>query len=510
MADTAAQAALDPPGEPETQVTSPSQAAPPTSPNSLIPMIRTLLPKVPLIAKTALYHTLGFSEHSKEWDLRSEVTVNVLRSFVVDSPPQSISKTQHMLNKDPGIKGRIWVSTATFPPPQEDSLRQALFTAIEELKEEGVEKGGFKEPDCLPVEAEWTGYRAAATPSSSPPKIPEEEKYKELMKEVTSPVTILYLHGGAYYLLDPSSHRPTTKKLAKLTKGRVLSVRYRLAPQNPFPAALLDALIVYLNLLYPPPGSFHTAVPPETIVLAGDSAGGNLSLSLLQTLLQFQRQNVTISWNGQQVEIPLPGACSLNSAWCDITHSSPSCSQNGNYDYLPIPTVQSARDFPPCSAWPSSPPRSNLYAEDILLCHPLVSPISAASWKGSPPLFIECGTELLTDENKYLAQLAASQDVVVVFEEFESMPHCFGLLFSHMPGSLRMFEAWTRFINDVVERREKVVSKGTVIKAKTLEEKSVDLGALCGMGREEILGRMRERVRVVSEKGRGIDTLAKL
>ena len=71
------------------------------------------------------------------------------------------------------------------------------------------------------------------------------------MKECKSPVTVLYFHGGAYYLLDPSTHRPTTKKLAKLTGGRCYSVRYRLAPQNPFPAALLDALVSYLTLLYP-------------------------------------------------------------------------------------------------------------------------------------------------------------------------------------------------------------------------------------------------------------------
>ena len=73
-------------------------------------------------------------------------------------------------------------------------------------------------------------------------------------------------------------YRKTTGKLAELTGGRVLAIRYRLAPQNPFPAAILDTLIAYLNLLYPPPGSSHFAVPADSIVLAGDSSGGVLAI----------------------------------------------------------------------------------------------------------------------------------------------------------------------------------------------------------------------------------------
>lgn len=505
MADSTAPPAFSPPEEPQkTFHNSPETAM--TKSDSALPMIKLLLPKVPLIAKTALYHILGFSEHSKEWDLRSEVTVNVLRSFVVDSPPQSVTKTQHMLNKDPGVKGRIWVATAKLPAPEEDNARQELFKAIEQMKEPGELPGGFKEPELLPVEAEWTGYRANATSSSVPPKITEEEKYKELMKEVSSPVTVLYFHGGAYYLLDPSSHRPTTKKLAKLTKGRVLSVRYRLAPQNPFPAALLDALVVYFNLIYPTSRSFHEAVAPGNIVLGGDSAGGNLCLVLIQTLLQFRRSGLKLQWNGQERDVPLPGGCSLSSAWCDIVHSSPSCKLNGSYDYLPIPDFQSSREFPPCSAWPTNPPRNSLYAEDAVLCHPLVSPIAARSWEGCCPLFITCGQELLTDENKYLAAKASSQGVTVVYKEFKASPHCFAMVLPQMAGATKMVEWWSNFISDVVERPETVKTVGTVIKAKTLEENNVDVKSVSDFRQEEVLERMKERVKKLSAP----ETLAKL
>lgn len=473
-----------------------------------VPILKALLPKVPLIAKTALRHTLGVSEHSKHWDLRTEITVNVLRSFVDgSSKPSSISKTQQMVNKDPGVKGRIWVATADLKRPAEDDVRKALCEAIEQMKEPSALPGGYTIPDLQDVEAEWTGYRAGATDSSAPPKIPEAEKYKEMMREVSSPVTILYFHGGAYYLMDPSSHRPTTKKLAKITKGRVLSVRYRLAPQNPFPAALLDALVAYLNLLYPGPGSFHEAVEPKNIVFGGDSAGGNLCLVLLQTLLQFQRTGLKLLWNGIERELPLPAGVSLNSAWCDITLSSPSCDQNASYDYLPVPSVQYSKEPPPCPAWPANPPRSHLYAEDALLTHPLVSPIIAPTWAGSPPIFVECGTELLTDENHYLATKASGEGVTVVFEEFTTMPHCFGMVLEHIPASRRMFQGWTDFVSSVVLDPESVTTKGTRIAAKSLAEEKVDLASLSSFTEEEVRERMRERARKMTE-GKG--TIAKL
>ena len=466
-----------------------------------LPLIKAMLPKVPLIGKTAIYHTLGFSEHSKHWDLRTELIINVLRSFIVDSPPEPVSRVQKLSLRDPGIKGRIWVSKVTMARPEEDDIRQALFKVIEALKEPGEAPGGFAEAGLLPVEAEWTGYRAGATKQSAELRISEEQKYTEMMKEVISPTTILYFHGGAYYLMDPASHRPTCKKLAKLTKGRCLSVRYRLAPQNPFPAALLDALVSYFTLLYPPPGSLHEPVPPEHIVFSGDSAGGNLSLVLLQTLLQLRRQNLKILWNGQERDVPLPAGIAVCSPWGDITHSSPSCDSNRSYDYLPPRSVHpTGMEFPSCRVWPTTPFRKNLYAEDALLCHPLVSPLIARSWEGSPPLWIETGQELLTDEDKYIAMRASSQGVKVVFEEYEAMPHCFAMVLETLPASKRCFDSWAGFARQVVERPGTLESSGVKIRPKTLEEVVLDVGALSEMKEEEVRERMRERVVKMSSK----------
>jgi acetyl esterase/lipase len=474
-----------------------------------LPLLKAMLPKVPLMGKTAISHTFGFSEHSKHWDLRTELIINILRSFIVDSPPEPVSKTQKLSLRDPGIKGRIWISKVTMPRPEEDDIRQALFKVIEAMKEPGEAAGGYTEPELLPVEAEWTGYRAGATKQSAELKIPEEQKYTEMMKEVTSPTTILYFHGGAYYLMDPASHRPTTKKLARLTKGRCFSVRYRLAPQNPFPAALLDALVSYFTLLYPPPGSLHSPVSPNHIVFAGDSAGGNLSLVLLQTILQLRLLNQKIHWNGSEREVPLPAGIAVSSPWGDITHSSPSCDNNRTYDYLPARSVHpTGMEFPPCKIWPTSPPRKNLYAEDALLCHPLVSPLIAKSWEGSPPMWIQTGQELLTDEDKYIAQIAASQGVKVVFEEYETMPHCFAMVLEKLAASKKCFSNWAGFVSQVVERPESVETKGTLIKPKSLQEVKLDVGALSEMKESEVRERMKERVVKMSMKQP--DSLSKL
>jgi acetyl esterase/lipase len=233
-------------------------------------VLALLLPKVPLVIRVAIMHVLRLSAPASYIDLRSELIISITRSFLSQSRPWRISDAQKLSLRDPGIKGKIWVSTYASPVPPETSLRDALLEAIDDMRDHDAPRPRFRVPDFAAVEAEWTGYRSEAKPGEPLPEMSEVEKYKAMNDECSKPTTILYLHGGAYYLCDPSSHRPTTKKLAKLTGGRCYSVRYRLAPQYPFPAALLDALISYFTLLYPPPDAYHDAVAPEHIVFSGD------------------------------------------------------------------------------------------------------------------------------------------------------------------------------------------------------------------------------------------------
>lgn len=109
-------------------------------------------------------------------------------------------------------------------------------------------------------------------------------------------------------------------------------------------------------------------------------------------------------------------------------------------------------------------------------------------------MYIECGQELLTDENKHLAATVASQGVTLVFEEYETMPHCFAMVLGPLPEGKRCFYGWTQFITNVVERPEVVKTLGLKIMAKTLKETPIDMTKLSTYTEDEVLNRMRERV----------------
>ena len=136
---------------------------------------------------------------------------------------------------------------------------------------------------------------------------------------------MLYVHGGAYYFGSVDEHRYQMQRHARKLKARVLAPRYRLAPQFPFPCGLYDCLAAYLYLL-----EKHD---PSTIILAGDSAGGGMVMSMLVTL--------------RDQGVPLPAGAILISPWVDLTHSFPSLGRKGELDYIP------AHGFvhKPCMSW---------------------------------------------------------------------------------------------------------------------------------------------------------------
>jgi acetyl esterase/lipase len=110
--------------------------------------------------------------------------------------------------------------------------------------------------------------------------------------------TILYLHGGGYVAGSPRTHRVITGHLAARCGARVFAADYRLAPELPFPAALDDAAAAYRGLL-------AEGIAPGDIVIAGDSAGGGLSVA---TALRLR-----------ELEQPLPHALVLFSPWVDLS-----------------------------------------------------------------------------------------------------------------------------------------------------------------------------------------------
>ncbi|KAL1746689.1 Alpha/Beta hydrolase protein [Schizophyllum fasciatum] len=153
---------------------------------------------------------------------------------------------------------------------------------------------------------------------------------------------ILYLHGGGYYFGSVDQERYSIQRFARKINGRVFAINYRLAPQYPFPCALQDALAAYLYLIRPPSEASHKPVDPAHIVIGGDSAGGGLTLALLQVIRDTP-------------DLPKPAGGLLISPWCDLTHSFPSIHTNTATDVIPDFGLSFQK---PSTLWP--PPSADI------------------------------------------------------------------------------------------------------------------------------------------------------
>ena len=266
---------------------------------------------------------------------------------------------------------------------------------------------------------------------------------------------------------SPSKFRDISGTLSKLTGGRCFSVAYRLAPQNPFPAALLDLFVAYLSLLYPPPGSFHEPIPASAIVLVGDSSGAGVCLALLQLILHLRRQSSgtdpKIRFHGKDVLLPVPAGFAGLSTSADLTHSQHSWVANAKHDVLPLEPPPIRASQPACDIWPSTPPRGDLYCDLSAICHPLVSPTAAIDWTGAPPLRFACGEEMLADEGAVIARRAAQQGVCVEWEQFEAMPHSFVGYLTWLPETKLCFKHWADFCLHCVQTPDDMTTQGTFV-----------------------------------------------
>ncbi|RDX51889.1 hypothetical protein OH76DRAFT_1346167 [Lentinus brumalis] len=207
---------------------------------------------------------------------------------------------------------------------------------------------------------------------------------------------VLYLHGGAYYMFSAATHRLITIPLAKYLDARLFAVDYRLAPETQFPGPLHDAVTAYFRLI----DDLH--VPPENIIVAGDSAGGGLALALLMYL----RDN----------DYALPSGAILFSPWVDLTMSCESWDSNAQYDIIPMP--QPGDHLNPILCY---------LGDDMerYLTHPYASPLFG-DFKGLPPMLIQTGeAEALRDEDTLLAHKATMAGVEVRYELYEDMVHVF-------------------------------------------------------------------------------------
>ena len=201
---------------------------------------------------------------------------------------------------------------------------------------------------------------------------------------------ILHCHGGGYSTGSSLYARTLTSKLAASTSMDVLCFDYRLAPENPYPAATEDAMKVWNRLMLFGYGA-------RDVILTGDSAGGNLALSLTLKLKQEGRL--------------LPRGIVLMSPWTDLTSSGDSFLEKAEMD----PVLNSAYIDRMVEA----------YAQGQELKNPLISPLYG-DFDGFPPTYIQVGeNEILLSDSTRLHQAFVDANVSVKMDVYPGMWHVF-------------------------------------------------------------------------------------
>ncbi|MBE0661673.1 MAG: alpha/beta hydrolase [Bacteroidales bacterium] len=221
---------------------------------------------------------------------------------------------------------------------------------------------------------------------------------------------ILYVHGGGYVSGSCSDHRGFVSKFAKFTGVTNLIYEYRLAPEHPYPAALDDSVKMYAWAL-------ANDYEPENIIIAGESAGGGLTLAILLAL--------------KARKIEFPAAAVAISPWTDLSCSGDSYRTKNNLSPAPL------------NSWIVF---SKYYVGENQLTNPLISPLYG-DFKGLPPIFINSAVndELYEDGEKF-SEKARVAGVDITFRAGNSMLHCYPLLAPMFPEASEAMNEIVGFI----------------------------------------------------------------
>ena len=209
---------------------------------------------------------------------------------------------------------------------------------------------------------------------------------------------VLYLHGGGYCLGSIATHRELAARLSVAAGCPVAVIDYRLAPEHPFPAAVDDACAAYGEIVAAGTG-------PERIAIAGDSAGGGLTVATLLAL----RAGGT----------PLPAAAVCLSPWVDLTQTAP--------------TYRTMADLDPMVSKEGLDLMAAAYLGGADARAELASPLFADDLGGLPPMLVEVGEhEVLLDDSLRLADGIRAAGGSVTVTVWPELIH----VFQAFPGSL--------------------------------------------------------------------------
>jgi monoterpene epsilon-lactone hydrolase len=231
-------------------------------------------------------------------------------------------------------------------------------------------------------------------------------------------VTVLYFHGGGYSFY-PQAYVNFIVLIALAAKFRTFALDYLLSPEHRFPAQLNNALNAYCWLL-------QNGTDPDNLVVAGDSAGDNLTLALLLA--------------ARNAKLPLPALAVVLSPAADFESNHASIVGNQDFDWTDKRTLTQWADW---------------FCEPSQRRNPLVSPLWA-DLRGLPPIYIQAGrAEILYDSIQAFADHAQNQGGDVVLETWEDMNHDFQLFGPDAPQSAEALRRLGEVINARVRGQEK-------------------------------------------------------
>ena len=202
---------------------------------------------------------------------------------------------------------------------------------------------------------------------------------------------ILYFHGGGYIAGSPQTHRPLTGRLAEAAEAAIFAVRYRLAPECVYPAAVRDGIDAYRGLI--------ATLPSSGVVLAGDGAGGGLAFAVALAI--------------RNASLPMPAGIAAMSPWADLSLSGWSLLQNQKSD----PAMQWEMLFQCARHYLRKSNPTDAYASPAF-----------ANLKEFPPIMVHAGAlEILRDDASKLGDRAADTATPVSVEIYDGMGHLFQL-----------------------------------------------------------------------------------
>ena len=230
---------------------------------------------------------------------------------------------------------------------------------------------------------------------------------------VTDDRILLYIHGGGWSLPWTGGHRYMLAQICEKAGVTGVAVKYRLAPEHPFPAALEDVLTVYRHLI-------ENGFPPTHILLGGDSAGGNLTVASM------------LCMKGDLQPLPAAGICI--SPMMDLTENSPIRERRGWM--VPPDFVMKLARF---------------YGAGLDRKNPLISPIFG-DISGLPPLLIQCGgRETLYPDIMRFAEKARASGVEVEFQVWEEMFHVHQIFAKLLPEGKEAISNIASFIQKILK-----------------------------------------------------------